>query len=40
LNFAITHALNNKVSEQNPFDLAQIIELEMNQWEFELGFRF
>ena len=40
LNFAITHALNNKVSGQNPFDPAQTIELEMNQWEFELGFRF
>jgi long-chain fatty acid transport protein len=40
LNFAVTHALNNKVSGQNPFDPAQTIELEMNQWEFELGFRF
>ena len=40
LNFAITHALNNKVSGKNPFDPAQTIALEMNQWEFELGFRF
>jgi long-chain fatty acid transport protein len=40
LNFAVTHALNNKVSGPNPFDPAQTIELEMNQWEFELGFRF
>lgn len=40
LNFAVTHALNNTVSGPNPFDPAQTIELEMNQWEFELGFRF
>ena len=40
LNFAVTHALNNKISGTNPFDPAQTIELEMNQWEFELGFRF
>ncbi|MCK5079686.1 MAG: outer membrane protein transport protein [Bacteroidales bacterium] len=40
LNFAVTHALNNKVSGPNPFDPAQTIDLEMNQWEFELGFRF
>jgi long-chain fatty acid transport protein len=40
LNFAVTHALNNKVSGQNPFDPGQTIELEMNQWEFEIGFRF
>jgi len=40
INFALTHALNNTVSGPNPFDPAQTIELEMNQWEFELGFRF
>ena len=40
INFAVTHALNNKISGTNPFDPAQTIELEMNQWEFELGFRF
>ncbi len=40
LNFAVTHAMNNKVSGPNPFDPAQTIDLEMNQWEFELGFRF
>ncbi|HBH07675.1 MAG TPA: hypothetical protein DDX92_13850 [Flavobacteriales bacterium] len=40
LNFAVTHALANTVSGPNPFDPAQTVDLEMNQWEFELGFNF
>ena len=40
LNFAITHALGNTVTGINPFDPAQQIELNMNQWEFEIGFAF
>jgi len=40
LNFAITHALENSVKGQNPFDPAQEIEITMNQWEFEIGFQF
>ena len=40
LNLAITHALENSVTGQNPFDPAQQIELTMNQWEFEIGFQF
>jgi len=40
LNLAITHALDNSVTGENPFDPAQQIELNMNQWEFEIGFQF
>lgn len=40
LNFAITHALSNTVTGTNPFDPAQQIELNMNQWEFDIGFTF
>ena len=40
INFAVTHALSNSISGVNPFDPAQTIQLEMSQWEFELGFRF
>jgi len=40
INLAITHALSNTVKGVNPFDPAQQIELNMNQWEIELGFRF
>jgi len=40
LNFAVTHAMSNTVTGTNPFDPAQQIELNMNQWEFELGFTF
>lgn len=40
INLAITHALENSVKGVNPFDPAQQIELSMNQWEFEIGFRF
>lgn len=40
LNLAITHALENSVKGQNPFDPAQEIEITMNQWEFEVGFQF
>ncbi len=40
LNFAVTHALSNTVTGPNPFDPAQQIELNMNQWEFDLGFTF
>ena len=40
LSFAITHALSNTVTGTNPFDPAQQIELNMNQWEFDIGFTF
>nr|NQU88967.1 outer membrane protein transport protein [Bacteroidota bacterium] len=40
INFAITHAMSNTVTGTNPFDPAQQIELNMNQWEFDLGFTF
>jgi len=40
LNLAITHALENSVKGQNPFDPAQQIEISMNQWEVEIGFQF
>jgi len=40
INLAITHALENSVKGVNPFDPSQEIELSMNQWEFEIGFRF
>jgi long-chain fatty acid transport protein len=40
LNFAVTHALNNTITGMNPLDPAQQIELNMNQWEFEIGFAF
>ena len=40
LNLAITHALENSVTGQNPFDPAQQIEISMSQWEFEIGFQF
>ena len=40
INFAITHALSNTVKGANPFDPAQQIELNMNQWEIDLGFTF
>jgi len=40
MHFAVTHALSNTVSGANPFDPAQTIDLNMNQWEFELGFTF
>ena len=40
LNLAITHALENSVKGQNPFDPAQQIEISMNQWEFEISFQF
>lgn len=40
LNFAITHAMSNTVTGQNPFDPAQQIELKMDQWEIEIGFTF
>lgn len=40
LHLAITHALANSVKGPNPFDPSQEIELEMNQWEFEIGFSF
>jgi long-chain fatty acid transport protein len=40
LNFAVTHALSNTVKGTNPFDPAQQIELNMNQWEIDLGFSF
>ncbi len=40
LNFAVTHALDNTVTGPNPLDPGQQIELNMNQWEFEIGFAF
>ena len=40
LSFAVTHALSNTVTGTNPFDPAQQIELNMNQWEFDIGFTF
>jgi len=40
VNFAVTHALSNTVKGTNPFDPAQQIELNMNQWEIDLGFSF
>ena len=40
INLAITHALSNTVKGVNPFDPAQQIELNMNQWEIDLGFTF
>ncbi len=40
LDFAIVRALNNKVTGANRMDPAQTITIEMNQWEFEIGFSF
>ena len=40
LDFAVVYALNNKISGSNPLDPAQQVELQMNQFEFEIGFRF
>lgn len=40
IDFAIVHAFNHTISGQNPLDPAQTIKLQMNQWEFEVGFRF
>jgi len=40
VSLAVTHALSNSVKGTNPFDPAQQIELNMNQWEFDLGFNF
>jgi long-chain fatty acid transport protein len=40
LNLAATYALSNTVTGTNPFDPAQQIELSMNQFEIELGFKF
>lgn len=40
LDFAIVRALNNAVTGVNQMDPAQNITIEMNQWEFEIGFSF
>lgn len=42
LNLSFTHALNNSVSEPNPMEMPgqQTIELQMNQYEFEIGITF
>ena len=40
LNVAIVHALSNDVSGTNVMDPAQTINLNMSQWEFEIGITF
>jgi len=42
LNIAIVHALSNTVSGPNPMEAPnqQIIDLQMNQWELEIGITF
>ncbi len=40
LNVAIVHALSNDVSGINVMDPAQTINLNMSQWEFEIGITF
>ena len=42
IHFAGMYAFNNSISGPNTLELpkAQTIELEMNEWEFELGFSF
>ncbi len=38
LNVALMYALENDVSGPNPLDPAQTIELQMNQWEYTVGY--
>ena len=42
ISFAIMHALNKNVTGSNPMEAPnqQMIDLEMNQWEFSIGFAF
>jgi long-chain fatty acid transport protein len=42
LSFSLMHALNNNIEGANPMEApgAQTIQLEMQEWEFELGFGF
>ena len=42
LSFALTHGFLNSISGPNPFEAQgqQTIELEMDQWEFSVGFSF
>lgn len=40
VDFSINYALNNVVSGNNSFDPGQTIDLEMNQWDFEINYSF
>ncbi len=42
LSFVVTRAFSNSVSGPNPLEVPgqQMIELEMDQWEFGIGFAF
>ena len=42
ISFAVMHALTNNVEGDNPMEMPgrQMFDLEMNQWEFSLGFSF